>query len=268
MKVATRIVIFSVLFFVCSFRETTNATFFGEVKTGLQNVASDRFGYSLFIPEEYTPDRKWPFVMALHDEGKRGEDYILTWLETAKERGMIVFCPTYEEPKSGLPFDHDERLLKLKRAIQEQYEVDPNRTLVAGFGRGGHYAFYMGLRYPLEFSAIASVGNAMEGSLKKLFSYSYAEVHQLPVLLLVERKEEITNSKETVIEIESFRERGYSIETVEAENASDLRNPMTNSYILEWFEQVSVERETGLKERSFSIKQSFYEWVDRLLQNR
>lgn len=254
--------------FLSSFSRTIDATFFGDVKTGLQNVASDRFGYSLFVPEEYAPDRKWPLVVALHDEGKRGEDYIMTWLDAAKERGIIVFCPTYEEPRSGVPFDHDERLLKLKRAVQEQYEVDPHRTLIAGFGRGGHYAFYMGLRYPQEFSAIASIGNAIEGSLKKLFSYSYAEVHQLPVLFLVEREEEITNSEDTLFELETFRQKGYSIETVEAERASDLKNPMTNSYILEWFEQVSEVREAGLKERPFSIRQSFYEWVDRLLQNR
>lgn len=268
MKAVIRILMASGMLFLCSFPNRTDATFFGDVQTGLQNVASDRFGYSLFVPEEYTPDRKWPLVMALHDEGKRGEDYILTWLATAKERGMIVFCPTYEEPKSGLPFDHDERLLQLKHTIQQQYEVDTHRTLVTGFGRGGHYAFYLGLRYPQEFSAIASIGNAMEGSLKKLFSYSYAEVHRLPVLLLAEQKEEITNSQEALAELEAFRQRGYSVETVETENASDLKNPVTNSYILEWFEQVSAERETGLRERPFSVKQSFYEWVDHLLQNR
>ena len=126
----------------------------------------------------------------------------------------------------------------------------------------------LGLRYPFEFSAIASVGNAMEGSLKKLFSYSFAEVNRLPALILVEREQDITGSKESRDEIKAFESRGYSIETVEAESVSILRNPTTNSYILEWFDQVSAERETELKERSFSVKQSFYEWVDHLLQNR
>jgi len=261
------IVILSVLFFG-SFLPRTDATFFGDVKTGLQNVANDRYGYSLYVPESYSPDRKWPFVMALHDRGKRGEDYIKAWLEAAKEHGIIVLCPTYEEPKSGLPYEHDERLLQLKRMVEEQYEVDHNRVLVAGFGSGGHYAFYLGLRYPSEFSAIASVGNATQGSLRKLFSYSYAEVNQLPVLMLVEREGEITNSKETAEEFMAFQKRGYSIETVETESAAVFENPVTNSYILEWLEQVSGEREVGLKGRSFSVKQSFYEWVDHLLQNR
>lgn len=256
------------VFLFCLFSGTGHATFFGEVKTGLQNVASDRYGYSVFVPTDYTPDRNWPLVMALHQAGDRGENYIKVWAEAAKQHGMIVFCPTYEEPRSGLPFDHDNRLIRLKREIQSQYEVDPNRVLVAGFGSGGHYAFYLGLRYPKEFSAIASVGNATRGSLKKLFTFSYAEVHQLPVLILVDREGDITDFPESLEELETLRSRGYLIETVEAEASSDLKNPNTNSYILEWFEQVSLEREGGLQKRSFSMKQEFYEWVDNLLQNR
>ena len=269
-NVRTSVKIFAIFafFFLCSLNDAIHATFFGEVKTGLQNVASDRYGYSLFVPSEYTPDRNWPLVVALHDAGGRGEEYIKVWAEAAKERGMIVFCPTYEEPRSGLPFDHDQRVIRLKRAIQGQYEVDPNRILITGFGSGGHYAFYLGLRYPKEFTAIASIGNAVKGSLKKLFSFSYAEVNQLPVLMLVEQEKEITSSQETMAELEALRTRGYLVETVEAEAASDLKNLNTNSYILEWFEQISLDRETSLRKRSFSVKQEFYEWVDNLLQNR
>ena len=255
-----------VLFF--SFNGSGNATFFGEVKTGLQNVSSDRYGYSLFVPKEYTPDQKWPLVMALHDEGERGEDYIQTWVKAAQERGMIVFCPNYEAPKGGLPFDHDRRLLELKRAVENQYEIDPGRVLMVGFGSGGHYAFYLSLRYPKEFSAIASVGNAAKGSFEKLFAFSYARVNQLPVLMLVERQDEIADSPETLAQLKTFEERGYLIETVEAEAAGDLADPNTNDYILEWFQQVSSDRESSLQKYSFNLKQKFYEWVDNLLQNR
>ncbi|MBI1977979.1 MAG: hypothetical protein HYS55_04440, partial [Candidatus Omnitrophica bacterium] len=235
--------LFALLLFCISFSQLGGATFFGEVKTGLQNVASDRYGYSLFVPPDYTPERSWPFVMALHQSGARGENYIKVWAKAAKEQGVIVFCPTYEEPRSGLPFDHDNRLIRLKREIQNQYEIDPRRVLVAGFGSGGHYAFYLGLRYPQEFTAIASIGNATKGSLKKLFTFSYAEVNQLPVLILVDHESEITNSPGSMEELKKLESRGYLIETVEAESASDLKNPNTSSYILEWFEQVSGERE-------------------------
>ncbi|GEM_PF-1464465 len=266
-KVRQLAIVFFVLLFFGTFSHTSTATFFGEVKTGLQNVASDRYGYSVFVPQDYTPDQKWPLVLALHDEGKKGEDYIQSWIEAAKKRGMIVLCPTYEYPRNGLPFEHDERLIGLKRSIQTQYEIDPNRILVTGFGNGGHYAFYLGLRYPKEFTAIASIGNGFKGILQKLFNYSYSEIYQLPILMLVKPDEKMKDS-EMLEQLKEIQKRGYLLETVEAENPKDLENPDTNSYVLEWFRQVSAEREANLKERSFSLKQTFYEWVDNLFQSR
>lgn len=260
------VVFFIALFFI-TFQNTGDATFFGEVQTGLQNVASDRYGYSVFVPSEYTPDRRWPLVIALHDEGQRGEDYIQAWLETAQERGVIIFCPTYEHPRSGLPHDHDLRIIQLKKSIQSQYEIDPNRILITGSGSGGHYAFYLGLKYPKEFTSIASIGNGFTGILQNLFTYSYSEIYQLPILMLL-KPEDKTEEPEMLAQLNEIKKRGYLLEVVETEKAKDLENPNTNSYVLEWFAQVSTERETGLKDRPFSVKQSFYEWVDNLLQNR
>lgn len=260
-------VVFFILLFFATFQKNSNATFFGEVKTGLHNIASDRYGYSIFVPTDYTPDRSWPLVVALHDEGGKGEDYIQSWIETAKTRGMIVFCPTYEHPRSGLSYEHDERLIRLKESLQSQYEIDPNRILITGFGTGGHYAFYLGLRYPQEFTAIASIGNGYTGVFQKLFSYSYSEVYQLPILMLLKPEDKIKDA-EMFEGLNEIKQRGYLLELVEVENSKDFENPNINSYTLEWFAQVSAQRESELKDRPFSVQQSFYEWVDNLLQNR
>ena len=80
--------------------QNSMADFFGQVKTGLQYIASDRYGYSLFVPSDYSPEQSWPLVIALHDEGGKGEEYIQTWLEEAKKRGLILLCPTYPVPRA------------------------------------------------------------------------------------------------------------------------------------------------------------------------
>jgi predicted peptidase len=269
-KISGRVFFFilAVSLMFCSLSQNGLATFFGEVKTGLQNVSDDHDGYSLFVPAEYNADHEWPLVMALHDEGSRGEEYIQSWVEAAKARGMFVFCPTYQMPEGGTPYEHDKRLIQLKHDIENQYEIDPNRILVVGFGTGGHYAFYLALQYPNEFSGVASIGNPVPGNLKKLFNLSYAGVNQLPVLILVSHEDEIQKSDDTMAELDSFRARGYRIETVEAEHAKDIKNPTANSHILEWFHQVGAEREKGFEGRSREVKQKFYKWVDHLLQNR
>lgn len=260
---------FLIFFGALFYQGTSSATFFGEVKTGLQNISTDRYGYSLFVPPDYTLGRKWPLVVALHDEGELGEDYIKLWTATAKEHGVIVFCPTYGEThRPTAPVEQDSRILRLKHEIETQYEIDPTHVLVVGFGYGGHYAFYLGLRYPKEFTAIASVGNALKGDLKNLFSPSFAEAHRLPVLILIDHEKEISDSPETLKELKVFEDKGYPIELVEAEASSDPKNLSTNSYILEWFDQISAQREQDFGKSSASVIQQFFEWMDNLLQNR
>jgi predicted peptidase len=207
-------------------------------------------------------------VIALHDAGGRGEELIQAWAGEAKRRGVILFCPTYEEPRGDAPFDHDKRLLKLKQEIQNQYEIDAKRILVAGSGIGGHYAFYLGLRYPKEFSAVASIGNAVTGTLEKWFTYSYAEVNQLPVLILVDREQEEPVSSETQSELEEIQSRGYVIQTVQTDDSSLLHNPSAHSYIMDWFESMSLQRQAEFQKHSFRLKERVFEWVDNLFQNR
>lgn len=258
-----RITSFVIFLFFVIFTQIARATFFGEVKTGLQNVAEDRYGYSVYVPTDYSPEKSWPLVIALHDEGQRGEDYIQAWTEHAQKRGVIILCPTFEFPRSGLPYDHDKRLIELKKTIQNQYEIDSARILITGFQAGGHYAVYLGLRYPKEFTASASVGNGLKGIFQKLFTLSYADAYKLPILILL--KSEDLKDPETSAQLNDMSQKGYQLEVVETENQKDFESSNTNFYVLDWFAQMSAGRE-GIKKRN--VKQTFYEWVDGLLQNQ
>ena len=241
------------------------ADFFGQVKTGLQYIASDRYGYSLFVPSDYSPEQSWPLVIALHDEGGKGEEYIQTWLEEAKKRGLILLCPTYPVPRDN-PFDNDKRILKLKRLVEHQYLINPKRILIVGFGFGGHYAFYLGFRYPSEFSSVASIGDGLIGRFTKMFRTSYAEVHRLPFLMLVPTNAELQTS-EYLEELEAMRKRGYRIEVSRADGWEANKSFIGNSYILGWFDQAARDRERQNEQRSPKVKEKVLEWLDQLFQN-
>lgn len=266
--IRNRLVLFLFLLsLICMFGKISSAAFFGEVKTGLQNVASDQYGYSLYVPPEYTPDRTWPLVVALHDEGDLGEEYMQVWLQSGKERGFIIFCPNYPMPRD-LPYESETWLLKHKHAIESQYQIDPNRILVTGSGFGGHFALYLGLRYPEEFTAIASVGNALRGKFQKLFSYSFARVNRLPVLIFKEPEDKIVDSAQPTAELETMRSRGYVVEVVEAETDQELSVVNMSLQIFEWFEQVSLERARSVRDHPWNLRQKFFAWADNLLRNR
>jgi phospholipase/carboxylesterase len=48
------------------------------------NEAGSRGGFSLYIPEYYTPDRAWPLVMALHGGSGNGRGFLWSWLRDAQ----------------------------------------------------------------------------------------------------------------------------------------------------------------------------------------
>src|SRR5882762_10011125 len=58
------------------------------------NEPGNRGGFSLYVPEYYTPDRAFPLVMALHGGSGHGRGFLWSWLRDARSRGAIVVAPT------------------------------------------------------------------------------------------------------------------------------------------------------------------------------
>ena len=40
-------------------------------------IQATQYKYQVFVPEDWTPHRKWPVILALHGSGERGSDGIL-----------------------------------------------------------------------------------------------------------------------------------------------------------------------------------------------
>src|SRR5262249_36526873 len=45
----------------------------------VNNEPGSRGGYSMYVPEYYTPDRRWPLVMALHGGSGNGRNFVWSW---------------------------------------------------------------------------------------------------------------------------------------------------------------------------------------------
>ena len=58
------------------------------------NEPGSRGGFSLYVPEYYTPDRTWPLVMALHGGSGNGRGFLWSWLRDARSLGAILIAPT------------------------------------------------------------------------------------------------------------------------------------------------------------------------------
>ena len=58
------------------------------------NEPGSRGGFSVYVPEYYTPDRAWPLVMALHGGSGNGRGFLWSWLRDARSLGAILVAPT------------------------------------------------------------------------------------------------------------------------------------------------------------------------------
>ena len=137
-------------------------------ETGIIHVGSNRDlhargGYSLYIPEAYTPNRSWPLIMALHGGYSHGRDFLWTWLSSARSRGFIVFAPT----SLGMSWSitnveaDGQSLYRNLEEVCSRFHVDRRRIVLTGMSDGGTYALELALSGGSIYQAVAPVACAL-----------------------------------------------------------------------------------------------------------
>jgi phospholipase/carboxylesterase len=126
----------------------------------LQNQAPyARGGYSLFVPESYSPDHPMPLVVALHGGYGHGRDFLWTWLREARSRGFILMAPS-SLGRTWSIADISMDAWQLIRHVDEvcsRYTIDSDRMLVTGMSDGGTFALGFGFQKDCPIKAIAPV---------------------------------------------------------------------------------------------------------------
>ena len=128
------------------------------------NEPGSRGGFSLYVPEYYTPDRAWPLVMALHGGSGNGRGFLWSWLRDARSRGAIVIAPTATGSTSNkntwalMGEDTDTpNLLRILDAVRARWNIDPDRMLLTGMSDGGTFCYVSGLESTSPFTHLAPV---------------------------------------------------------------------------------------------------------------
>ncbi len=132
------------------------------VETGVlhaNNEPGSRGGFSLYVPENYTPDRRWPLVMALHGGSGNGRAFLWSWLRDARSRGAIVVAPTAIGSTWALMGDDPDtpNLARILTFVRERWNIDPARLLLTGMSDGGTFSYVSGLEPSSPFTHLAPV---------------------------------------------------------------------------------------------------------------
>ncbi|MBR0756206.1 dienelactone hydrolase family protein [Bradyrhizobium jicamae] len=123
------------------------------------NEPGSRGGFSLYVPEYYTPDRAWPLVMALHGGSGNGRGFLWSWLRDARSFGAILIAPTATGQTWALMGEDSDtpNLNRILDHVQSRWRIDHSRLLLTGMSDGGTFSYVSGLEHSSRFTHLAPV---------------------------------------------------------------------------------------------------------------
>ena len=118
----------------------------GFVDRVFKDAAGDH-KYTVFVPRNYSPEKKWPLILYLHGAGERGNDGRLPLTvgigpavkSKAETFGFLVVFPQCEDVKGRIltgwsPESADgKRALKILDAVEKEFSVDSKRRVLTGW---------------------------------------------------------------------------------------------------------------------------------------
>ena len=144
-----------------------------EKKTFYDSVNGVTLPYRLFIPHDYSPNKKYPVILFLHGKGEIGidnEDQLTGISKLFKNNGDLaasafVICPQSYE---WWNFDTDRggtlsSAVRLVDEVISTYSCDSNRIYVTGLSMGGYATWDLLEAYGYKFAAgipVCGIGNA------------------------------------------------------------------------------------------------------------
>ena len=123
------------------------------------NERGSRGGYSLYVPEGYSPERPLPLVMALHGGSGHGRAFLWSWLRDARSFEAIVVAPTAPGRTWALMGDDADppNLHRIPDDVSARWQIDATRLLLTGMSDGGTFCYVSGLEAGSRFTHLAPV---------------------------------------------------------------------------------------------------------------
>ncbi len=137
----------------------------GGAPTGfIQRERNDeRSEYTLYIPEDYSPERPLPLIVALHGGHGQGSEYVWTWLRPARSNRYAILAPkslgnTWD---MTVPSRDTRSVMRMFDEVTREYSIDRARVYLSGLSDGGIFTYILGLEQSQLFRGLAPVAGAL-----------------------------------------------------------------------------------------------------------
>ncbi|MCB1324086.1 MAG: phospholipase [Spirochaetales bacterium] len=201
-----------------------------------ENQRGKRGGYSLYIPEYYSPQQRWPLVIALHGGSGHGADFFWSWLPDARRSGCILAAPTSRGRTWSLhsPGQDAAGLNAMLAHISENWNVDTARVLLTGISDGGTYAMLLSIVPQSPFTHFAPVAAAVH-VLVNADGVVLAPVRDLPVYQVHGALDWMFPVEKARAAADALKQAGAQITYRELPDLSHNYPRDENPHILRWF---------------------------------
>lgn len=233
-----------------------------KMATGLMQLPDYKYPVYLYVPDNYTAEKDYPFIISIPDEGETPDKNIQYWINVAARRTAIILSVTNLWP-DDMPTRMDEWLLRIKKDVADRYRVDKNHTYVVGMESGGHYAAYLSMTYPSEFSAVALLGEAWSGKFEQLIHPSSSTSQQIPIYVVFAKSaltDTVEKAKQQAMELE---QKGYIVSLGQLEGTESFSDMEFKLKMLSWLEEKSDDWDLKAAESQKSWKEKFKKWLKR-----
>jgi predicted peptidase len=133
----------------------------------LNSTRKHSLNYLLYLPLNFTNDKKWPLILFLHGAGERGNNLellkrygIQTKLLKEPDFPCVVISP--QCPENSIWEMQFDLLTELLDETVNKYPIDEKRIYLTGISMGGYGTWNYAILNPDKFAAIVPVsGGAM-----------------------------------------------------------------------------------------------------------
>jgi predicted esterase len=174
--------------------------------------------YRVYVPTSYDKSKPTPLITLLHgaggDENNFFDRYDGRWPKLAEERGYIIVAVNGRGPLGGYQkANGSERdVLDVIELVKKNYNIDPNRSYLAGHSMGSAGTWLIGLQYRDRFAALAPIAGSR---MSPLLETSLKAGPKIPLIIVAGVKDALVPVAGCRAVADKTKELGYDVKYLE-----------------------------------------------------
>ncbi len=241
-----------------------SATSFGEVPEGLIELKDYHNPVYLFVPPGQDKSLLNSMVLLIPDSGETPDALVQEWLAIAKKKNLIVAVPALKMDPKDVPYRTDEWILKVKKDLANRYHV--GKIYVIGKGEGAHYAGYLALQHPEDFSGAGLIDGSWAGSFEKLMHLSGRPVQQVPAFVSLAAPD-AEFAKETEKWAYRLSSKGYPIYMEKFEKDEKVDSVDIKTRMIDWLQKKAETWAQVIATKGKTKKEKFSNWAQEFFSS-